>query len=113
MEKYEQKAEKCVVSIDFKPNKTFWIATNTNYIEVPNTNFTKYVKIDLIQIKFFQIFPYANITNPNLTKYIKEPPNTGILKVFSVFANTKCHALAGIMRILFLVFFMDLKVWVS
>ena len=94
MKKYEQKAEKCVVSINFKPNKTFWIATNTNYIEVPNTNFTKYVKIDLIQIKFFQIFPNANITNPNLTKYIKEPPNTGILKVFSVFANTKCHALA-------------------
>ena len=68
MEKYEQKAEKCVVSNNFKPNKTFWIATNTNYIEVPNTNFTKYVKIDLIQIKFFQIFPNANITNPNLTK---------------------------------------------
>ena len=40
MEKYEPKAEKCVVSIDFKPNKTFWIATNTNYIDVPNTNFT-------------------------------------------------------------------------
>ena len=93
MEKYEQKAEKCVVSNNFKPNKTFWIATNTNYIEVPNTNFTKYVKIDLIQIKFSQIFPNANNTNPNLTKYIKEPPNTGILNVFSVFANTKCHAL--------------------
>ena len=95
MKKYEQKAEKCVVSINFKPNKTFWIATNTNYIEVPNTNFTKYVKIDLIQIKFSQIFPNANNTNPNLTKYIKEPPNTRILNVFSVFANTKCHALVG------------------
>ena len=93
MKKYEQKAEKCVVSINFKPNKTFWIATNNNYREVTNTNFTKYVKIDLIQIKFSQIFPNANNTNPNLTKYIKEPPNTGILKVFSVFANTKCHAL--------------------
>ena len=93
MEKYKQKAEKCVVSINFKPNKTFWIATNTNDIEVPNTNFTKYVKNDLIQIKFSQIFSSAIITNPNLTKYIIEPPNTGILKVFSVFANTKCHAL--------------------
>ena len=88
MKKYEQKAEKCVVSINFKPNKTFWIATNTNYREVPNTNFTKYVKIDLIQN-----FPNANNTNPNLTKYIKQPPNTGILNIFSVFANTKCHAL--------------------
>ena len=59
MKKYEQKAEKCVVSINFKPNKTFWIATNTNDIEVPNTNFTKYVKNDFIQIKFSQIFPNA------------------------------------------------------
>ena len=84
---------KCVVPLNFKPNKTFWIATNTNDIEVPNTNFTKYVKNDLIQIKFSQIFSSAIITNPNLTKYIIEPPNTGILKVFSVFANTKCHAL--------------------
>ena len=101
MKKYEQKAEKCVVSINFKPNKTFWIATNTNYWKVPNTNFTKYVKIDLIQIKFSQIFPNANNTNPNLTKYIKEPPNTGILNVFSVFANTKCHALFLIILLLY------------
>ena len=98
MEKYEQKAEKCVLSNNSKPNKTFWIATNTNYWKVPNTNFTKYVKIDLIQIKFSQIFPNANNTNPNLTKYMKEHPNTGILNVFSVFANTKCHALFIIAR---------------
>ena len=68
MKKYEQKAEKCVVSINFKPNKTFWIATNTNYIEVPNTNFTKYVKIDLIQIKFFPM-PISQIQiSPNTSK---------------------------------------------
>ena len=39
------------------------------------------------------MFNARQCTYPNLTKYIIEPPNTGILKVFSVFANTKCLAL--------------------
>ena len=62
-------------------------------MKAPNTNFTKFGKNDLYKSNFSKFYLNAIITNPNITKYTLEPPNTGILEVFSVFANTKCHSL--------------------
>ena len=44
-----------VIFMNFKPNKILRITSNTTLIQYPNTNFTKFAKNWIIQIKFYQI----------------------------------------------------------
>ena len=64
---------KCAIFIHFKPNLIHWIASNTNLMKAPNTNFTKFVKNWFVQIKFFQILPKCHYYK---SKYHQIHPGT-------------------------------------
>ena len=64
---------KCAIFIHFQPNLIHWIASNTNLMKAPNTNFTKFVKNWFVQIKFFQILPKCHYYK---SKYHQIHPGT-------------------------------------
>ena len=77
-------------NLKWKTTNFIWVCFN---IKSPNPNFSKYFWNDYLQIKKYQILLEWLFANPNITKYLLDPPNTEIFKVFSVFGQTKCHSL--------------------
>ena len=82
---------KCAIFVHSKPNLINWIASNTNLMKAPNTNFTKFVKNWFVQIKFFQILPKCHYYK---SKYHQILPGTPKYWYFGSFFSICEHQMS-------------------